>query len=180
MNIFEIIKGNLPEGAALTDKDLSAIAAKIKEEQGKEFLPKEQYSKKIKELADAETKITDLEAKVTDFDAVKKQLKDEQTAHVATKTAHEAEKVLSARSALAEKKLIEAGCNPAAVRLILKELPLDKLTDDGSNFDELHKPIREANAALYGTVTQKGAEVVTPPAQTAGAPDPFLDGFNTK
>lgn len=87
----------------------------------------------------------------------------EVTAHKATVTTHETEKKTAAVTSLAEKKLIESGCNPKAAKFIIKELPLDKLKEDGSNWDDIHKPVKEANADFYGEVRTEGAAVGTPP-----------------
>lgn len=76
----------------------------------------------------------------------------------------ESEKLTTARRVLAETKLAEAGANPKAIKFLVKELELDKLKEDGSNWEELHKPIMEANSDWYGKVETVGAGIATPPA----------------
>jgi len=99
----------------------------------------------------------------TELEDYKAKYETELAAHSATKTTHKTEKALSTKKSLVETKLTEAGVNPKAIKLLVKEIALDKLKDDGSNWDELHNPIKEAFSDFYGTKKTKGLDVATPP-----------------
>lgn len=117
--------------------------------------------------ADGEDWKAKYEAEVT---AHKEAVKLAKTEFDTFKQSVETEKTLTAKRTLAETKLAEAKALPSAIKFLVKEIPLDQLKDDGSNWDELHKPIMEANGDFYGKTETRGAGVATPPTTDNGKP----------
>ena len=102
------------------------------------------------------------------IDDYKSKYESEVKAHGDTKTAIANEKSTNAKKALAEAKLAESGANPKAIKFLVKEFDFETLKEDGSNWDELHKPIMEANADFYGAKETKGAAAANPPKGETG------------
>jgi len=185
MDILAIIKDNLPDDVEITDKTLKAIEKEIKAEQGKEFVPKEQYSKKTDRIIELEAENKDLQGKSADADTYKQKFEDLQTKYDADiaakekeysdyKTNVESEKTTSAITADIETRLLKDGANQKLVKLLLKEVDVTKAEyKDGavSNYDDLTKSVKESYADVFGTTTTTGAGVATPPAGAGEKPD---------
>lgn len=79
----------------------------------------------------------------------------------------ETDKANAGKKALIKKALEDAHANPAAIDLMLGTVDLDKVELDGEALKDAEavlKPIKEAHAALFGTVEPKGTPKVDPPA----------------
>ena len=88
-----------------------------------------------------------------DFDAYKQQV--------------ETEKTNAGKKALIKKAREAANANPAAIDLMLGTVDLDKVELDGEALKDAEavlKPIKEAHAALFGTVQNQGTPPLTPPS----------------
>ena len=88
-----------------------------------------------------------------DFDAYKQQV--------------EKDKTNAGKKALIKKALEAANANPAAIDLMLGTVDLDKVELEGENLKDTEavlKPIKEAHAALFGTVQNQGTPPLTPPS----------------
>lgn len=88
-----------------------------------------------------------------DFDAYKQQV--------------ETEKTNAGKKALIKKALEAANANPAAIDLMLGTVDLDKVELEGESLKDTEavlKPIKEAHAALFGTVQNQGTPPLTPPS----------------
>ena len=88
-----------------------------------------------------------------DFDAYKQQV--------------EAEKTNAGKKALIKKALEAANANPAAIDLMIGTVDLDKVELEGESLKDTEavlKPIKEAHAALFGTVQNHGTPPLTPPS----------------
>jgi len=166
MDILAIIKARLPEGTELSVTVLEAIAKDIKKEIGETTVPKESYSKKTKELSEAEAKIATLEGAGTEIETLKQELADERKAHSETKATHAAEKEASEVDALVTAELKKAGMNEAAIPKALK-LYDRKLVErkDGAitNAEKVLEHFKSEWKDFFGEVTTTGADVGTPP-----------------
>ena len=88
-----------------------------------------------------------------DFDAYKQQV--------------EKDKTNAGKKALIKKALEAANANPAAIDLMLGTVDLDKVELEGESLKDTEsvlKPIKEAHAALFGTVQNQGTPPLTPPS----------------
>ena len=107
----------------------------------------------LKQRVEALEKASGDAAKVqADFDAYKQQV--------------ETEKTNAGKKALLKKALEAANANPAAIDLMLGTVDLDKVELDGESLKDTEavlKPIKEAHAALFGTVQNQGTPPITPP-----------------
>lgn len=65
MDILAIIKKHLPEGVELSDEAIKAIAKQITTEQGKEFVPRESYRKKVDKIEELEGQLASAEDAAT-------------------------------------------------------------------------------------------------------------------
>ena len=108
----------------------------------------------LKQRVEALEKANGDAAKVqADFDAYKQQV--------------ETEKTNAGKKALIKKALEAANANPAAIDLMLGTVDLDKVELDGESLKDTEavlKPIKEAHAALFGTVQNQGTPPLTPPS----------------
>lgn len=187
MNILEIIKDNLPEGIEVTDKTLKAIEKEIKAEQGKEFIPKDQYAKKTDKIIELEADIKELQGKSTDADTYKQKLGELQTKYTDDITAKqkeyddfkattESEKVLSKKREAARKLLIEMQMKSnVADDFMLDKLDYETMELDDENIKDSEnylKPYIERYAPYFGTTETMPAQVATPPAGNQTDPQP--------
>lgn len=171
MNIYEIIKENLPEGIELPDKAIKAIAKEINAQQGKEFVPMEQYSLKTKELGELSGEIADLKATIASSGDWKTKYETEKTAHDTTKIGYETEKKTNAQDKALYDSLRAAGANEKLIPLLLKDIDRTKAKFDGDidkgftikNADDILKPVKEKFSEVFGTVQTVGAGVASPP-----------------
>ena len=79
----------------------------------------------------------------------------------------ETEKTNAGKKALIKKALESANANPAAIDLMLGTVDLDKVEMEGESLKDTEavlKPIKEAHAALFGTVQNQGTPPLTPPS----------------
>lgn len=179
MDIFNIIKENLPEGIEITDKTLKAIEKEVKAEQGKEFIPKEQYAKKTDKILELESDIKELQGKSTDADAYKQKLEDlqgkydtdianKQKEYDDFKASTESEKILSKKREAAKKLLRDKKVNDDVLDdFILDKLDYESMELDGNDVkdaDNYLKSYQELITKYSGNTTIKGAQVATPPA----------------
>lgn len=177
MDIIEIIKSNLPEGVEIPEKAIKTIEKEIKQEQGKIFVPKEQYSKKTEKIMELETQITDLQGKSTDGETYKTKLEQLQAEFDTFKTNTDNEKKSSTvyenvLEALKEKGIPEKTLkNPTVLKGLKSDIDLNKVKfdkDNGiKNLDELINPLLEGGLKDFIVTTEtKGAEIPTPPTNT--------------
>jgi len=191
MDILQIIKENLPDGVEITDKTLKTIEKEIKIEQGKEFIPKEQYSKKTEKILELEANISELQGKATDADTYKKQYDDMKSKYDTDiaikqkelddlKAASETESILRKKRNLGEKLLLEKQVRKCDIDDFMLDIldygamELNDKEDDIKNKDNYIKPYQEKYAARFGITEIKGVQVATPPAGTDGEKNPWL------
>jgi len=177
MNIIEIIKENLPDGVEVTDKTLKAIEKEIKTEQGKEFIPKEQYSKKTEKIIELEADIKDLQGKATDADTYKQKYDDMKTKYntdIAAKqkeyddfkAAAETQKTTDAKKSMLRSQLAADGAKSSLIDLLELKFDIGKIEIDGDkikNWDDVSKPVKEQYADVFGKTETRAASVASPP-----------------
>ena len=182
MDIFAIIKDNLPEGIEVSDKAIKLVAKEISAVQGLEFVPKESYSKKTDLVDELQGKIKELETSAADAESYKTKhetLKDEFDTY---KQAITDKEVQSAKRGLAKRALLENGVKEDILEdFMLDALDYETITvkdneiDGGDKFIDAQK---EKYGKYFGEVSEKGADINNPPANNNTKADPFLAGFN--
>ena len=172
MDIIAIIKEHLPEGVDVSDKALKSMAKDINGEIGKEFVPKESYSKKTKEVSELEAKLAESAGATTEIEALKQQLADERKAHKETKDGYAAEKTAATTDSLVTAMLKEAGMNEAAIPKALKLYDRATVeTADGkiTNADKVLEHFKCEWKDFFMKVEDKGTNPAAPPANN-GSP----------
>ena len=168
MDIFEIIKSNLPDGVEISDKAIKSIAKDISTEQGKEFVPKESYAKKTDRIIELETELSDLKGAVADSEGYKTKYEDEVAAHGRTKSEYEEKETLSQKRSLAKKTLLDSGVKEDILEdFMLSTLDYDAISlKDGAikDSDKFIEAQKERYGKYFGKVSEEGAHVDTPPA----------------
>lgn len=178
MDILATIKENLPEGVEVSEKALKAIEKEIKQQQGLEFVPKSQYSKKVETIDEMKAEITELLGKAAEADTYKQKvasLDDEYKSYKATKeqefndfkSAVEIEKTAATKQSILRKQLTADGANADLVDLLELKFDIAKIELDGDKikgWEEISKPIKEQYSKVFGTVETVGVVVATPPA----------------
>lgn len=166
MDIKSIIQSNLPEGVEISEAQIGAIAKAIQAEQGKEFVPREDYRKKVERIDELETQAKETGTAAADADAYKQQVKELKAEIKRVQSAHEAEKLIDAKRRALNKQLQAEGANPKLIDLLEAKFNLDALELDGDNIKdwETHAtPIKEQYSEVFGTVQKQGVDVANPP-----------------
>ena len=184
MDIFQIIKDNMPDGIEMSDKQIKLIAKEIAAQQGQAFVPKESYSKKTDLADELKGRVKELEASAAELEHYKKKLETAKETILAReaeltqyKVSVEAEQIKAKKVALLHAHLTKAGANPRLLDLLDSKFDVDALELSGESIkdlDTLVKPVKEQYAELFGTVHTKGADVATPPMQENAPKNPWL------
>lgn len=172
MDIKAIITSNLPDGVEITDAQIGSIAKAIQAEQGKEFVPKDDYRKKVERIDELETQVKESGSSAADADAYKQQVKDLKAEIKRIQTSHEAEKLIDSKRKALHKQLQAEGANPKLVDLLESKFNLDNLDLDGDTIKdwETHAtPVKEQYSELFGKVQTQGVDVPTPPTAIGNA-----------
>lgn len=165
MNIKQILFDS-----GVEDEKIESIAKNITKEIHTDFIPKDQYNKKVLELDETKKEMSSLQGKASEVDAFKAKYEAEQAAHEETKNAYTAEKTISVKRSALHKQLASDGCNPKLLKLLEKEFDLAKLEIDGEgdaakikSWDTLSKSVKEQYSDVFGKVETTGANVADPP-----------------
>jgi len=173
------------------DEEVAAKASKnIKTDIGKEFVSKEQYSKKVNSIAELQTKYDTLEAdfgtmegKAKDADKYKKDYNDLVVEHNNYKTEIETKESNATKSSKLKESLKAVGFNEKIIPLLTKEFDLEKMEieeDKIKGWEELSKGVKENYKDFITTTNTEGNPPATPPTTPAGNDDPFLAGLMSK
>ena len=146
--------------------------------EGQNAETKRNYEAQIAEIkrngdpAELKKNITDLHDQIAEMkEQAAKEVAAEKEAHEATKAGYAAEKDAQDVDGKVSAALKEAGMNPAAISKALKlyDRAIVKRGKDGaiSNADDVLKYFKSDWADFFGETVTKGAEVATPPANSA-------------
>lgn len=186
MDIFAIIKEGLPElpeGVSIPEKAIKAIEKEIKQQQALEFVPKEQYNKKVSVIDDMKSEMEELLGKSADGDSYKDRLatleEEYKNYKVSAKKEHddyvadvEANKEIVAKRGIARKWLIDKKMDSdVADDFMLDKLDYSKMDIDGDSVKdagEYFKPYQEK----YGKYFKSDEPPVPQPKLKITAPTP--------
>ena len=158
----------------LTDNGVSGevvdtIADTIKAELPKDFVPKNQYNKKVGQIDYLNNKIADLEANASndtskaDYEALKNEFET-------YKSDIENGKVTETKTNAIKELLKSQGVkNDKLANLLIKEFDINSIELEDNKIkgaDDLLKPIRENYNDFFTTTTVEGASPATPPQST--------------
>lgn len=153
------------------EPDIAKKAEKtINKEIPMEFLPKDQYNKKVLELDETKKTLKELQGVASEAELYKNKLADKETEFSTFKQAVETEKTIAAKRDILHKQLNAEGANPKLIKLLEKEFDFNKIEVDGDkvkNWETLVKPVKEQYAEVFGTVETVGAGVTNPPGGEA-------------
>lgn len=142
MDIRAILKRHGIEGEAV-----NSIAETINAEIPKEFVSKAQYNKKIGQIDDLQNNVADLEAKLanTNTDEYKSKYEEVTKALEDFKKDVETKEINKSKSDKVINALKEVGFNEKIVKLISKDIALDKIEieeDKIKNWDSIVEPYK--------------------------------------
>ena len=129
------------------ESSIEMIAETIKSEIPKEFVSKAQYNKKIGQIDDLQNNIADLEARVanTNTDEYKVKYEEATKAFEDFKKEIETKEINKNKSNKVINGLKEIGFNEKIIKLISKDIPLDKIEleeDNIKDWDKIVEPYK--------------------------------------
>ena len=148
------------------DADVAGKAVKsINKEIPLEFIPKDQYNKKILELDEVKKASKEIATKLTEAEAYKEKVATLEDEYKNYKQTVEDGKTLSDKQSAVREQLKADGANPKLIKLLEKEIDFSKITiADGKvqNWEEITKPLKTEYAEIFGTTENKGADTGNP------------------
>ena len=188
MDITKIIQDNLPEGVEVSEKTLKSIAKEISAEQGKLFVSKEQYNKKISELDEVKSEISSLKDQVVELEPYKEKCAKVEDDFKNYKQEVSGKEEINKKTDLVKKSLESEGANSKLLNLLMKEIDISKVeveTKDGietiKDWNSHLTPLKTNYSEVFGEVITEGAKVSNPPpTDKGGEDDHFLAGFDGK
>lgn len=176
--------------AGIEEEVASKASKNIKTGIGKEFVSKEQYSKKINSIAELQSKYDTLEAdygtmegKAKDADKYKNDYDALVTEHNNYKQEIETKESNATKTYKLKEALKGNGFNEKIIPLLTKEFDLNKIeleNDKIKDWDELSKGVKENYKDFITTTGKEGTPPATPPTGAPGNDDPFLAGLMSK
>lgn len=156
----------------LTDLGIDAEVAQkavknINKEIPTEFIPKEQYNKKVIALEKANEATKEITDKLTIAEEYKTKVATLEEEYKNYKQTVEDGKALSDKQSIVREQLKKDGANPKLIKLLEKEIDYSKITvEDGKvqNWEEITKPLKTEYAEVFGTTETKGADTGNPPS----------------
>lgn len=185
MNLLEIL-----ESCGIDSEVAKKAESQIKTAQAKEFIPKEQYNKKISDINTLKGEFESYKEEVSTKDAELSNLKKYKNDYEKTLTEFnnykkdiETKETNTSKLAKIKEGLKNEGFNEKVIGLLTKEFKLDSIEieeDKIKGWEDLTKPLKEEYKDFITKVEVGGAKPSRPPAGIdPGKQDPFLMGFNS-
>lgn len=163
MGVKESLKNN-----GLSDEVIESIISEMNKENSLKSVPKDQYNKISKELAESRGNAADLEAKITNLNTDEFKIKYEELekTHNDFVSNIETEKVNGSKSSTLKTLLAKEGVNKKLIPLLLKEFDLGTIeleNDTVKGWEEIVKPIKDNYSDFFTVQSTEGNPPLTPP-----------------
>ncbi len=145
------------------EENIEGVEEALRMEIPKNFVSKQQYSKKIGQLDDLQNTIADLEAKIenSNTDEYKSRYEALEGEFNDYKAGIEKEKTNNKKISLLNKNLKDARANEEALELLTKAFDIDSLEleeDNIKDWDNVLAPIKEKYKGFFGEEVVTGAQ----------------------